>query len=273
MRNPYSAFRNAVREDPVDWLEAAIEIARVEDPAVDAGGMRAWFEESARGAAGAVGGAIGREAVERFGSHFAGTLKFAGNEDNYQDPDNSYIHRVIGRRLGIPITLSLVYAEIARRIAMSVDGVPMPFHYIVAVRDGRRRFLVDPFHGARIVTTEECRARVSKIAGRAVALSASHFRAGTARDAVVRMLTNLKNLHFKAGDYGRAARAAEMILIAEPWRSLEWRDIGVALLEDGQYGRALDHLERFLRFAPADSDRRVVEQKVKELRAFISAMN
>src|SRR5579884_4427607 len=92
-------------------------------------------------------------------------LQFRGNEDEYYDPRNSCLNSVLTRRLGIPITLSVLYIEIARRLSRPVYGVGLPGHFIVAYEDRNSRYWIDPFHGGRILSFADCCVLAKETAG------------------------------------------------------------------------------------------------------------
>ena len=93
------------------------------------------------------------------------TLQFRGNDQDYYDPRNSCLNSVLSRRIGIPITLSVIYIELARRLKQPIYGVGLPGHFIVAYEDAQSRYWIDPFHGGKILTFAECSALAKERAG------------------------------------------------------------------------------------------------------------
>ncbi|HEX4809427.1 MAG TPA: transglutaminase-like domain-containing protein, partial [Bryobacteraceae bacterium] len=164
MRRLRDALQNERSETTLDV--AALELARVEFPGLD-------FESSLfrlSNLAEQVGSRLkphstGLEFIEATNELLFETLQFRGNEGDYYDPRNSCLNSVLMRRLGIPISLSIVYIEVARRLSRPVYGVGLPGHFIVAYEDSENRYWVDPFHGGRILSFVECCALAKETAG------------------------------------------------------------------------------------------------------------
>lgn len=135
---------------------------------------------------------------------------FRGNTENYQDPHNSYVPSVLRRRVGLPITLALVYKCVLDRLGVRVHGVASPGHFLVAVEmgAGRSPMLVDPFHGGRTLTPDEAVRRIEQVTGLAVAEPAGVLPIATHRMWLARMLLNLEHVFVRAR---RGADAAAML--------------------------------------------------------------
>lgn len=181
-------------------------------------------------------------------------LRFAGNVDNYDDPRNSYLDDVLERKLGIPLTLSILVIEVARRAGLRTEGVGLPGHFIVRVEDRGRRLLIDPFHGGHIVTVEDCRELVVRTTGRASLFRKDSLDAATPRAMLTRLLLNLKRVHLAQGDYNRALGVVERLLVVAPGDAKEIRDRGLLLAHLGQSGAAAQDLESYLSLAPGAPD-------------------
>ena len=148
---------------------------------------------------------------------------FRGNREDYYDPRNSYLNEVLERRLGIPITLSLVYLEVARRAGIEAAGISFPGHFLLkCIGDGER--VVDPFAGVEL-SPAECQRRLSAVAGRPVPLDpALHLRAASPREILVRVLTNLKQIHVARADFGGALSCSDRILLLVPDSTREHKE-------------------------------------------------
>jgi regulator of sirC expression with transglutaminase-like and TPR domain len=175
---------------------------------------------------------------------------------------------VLDRRTGIPITLSLVYLEVARRVGLRCEGVGLPGHFIVRCRAPERELLVDPFNQGEMLTLEDCSARLRQAYGGALKFSPELLRTAGPREIVVRMLTNLKGCYLRLGDLPRALRAVEWCAIADPTRRNLQREQGLLRLRLGDFRGAASALERFLEAEPkgrlADQTRGQLRQ-VQEL--------
>src|ERR1700730_14323866 len=138
----------------------------------------------------------GRDFVEKASSYLFGELGFHGNETDFFDPLNSCLNQVLERRTGIPITLAVMYMEIARRLHMPVFGIGLPRHFVLQFDDGNYSTYIDPFHGGRAITARDCFA----LAGAGVADPALLQRV-TKKQIVVRMLQNLHRVYVRSRDF------------------------------------------------------------------------
>jgi regulator of sirC expression with transglutaminase-like and TPR domain len=140
---------------------------------------------------------------------------FRGNATHYYDPRNSYLNEVLERRLGIPITLSLVYLEVGRRAGLRLSGVSFPAHFLVAY-EAEQRLFVDPFNCGRLLSEADCQQLLHEMFGSSGRLEASHLAATPHRQILARLIGNLKNAYQRAGDLRRALRASEQLAVVLP---------------------------------------------------------
>src|SRR5262249_47950824 len=146
---------------------------------------------------------MGDDTIEKIQllSHFLFEQKgFEGSRDDYGDPRNSFLNEVIDRRRGIPITLSLVYLVVGRRLGLILFGVSFPTHFLVKAVDDRGELIIDPFYDGSILTLEEIRARLTQIYGQPVEVSPGHLKPVGPRHILARMLRNLKAIYLKKQD-------------------------------------------------------------------------
>ncbi len=141
---------------------------------------------------------------------------YRGNSENYYDPRNAYLHEVIDHKLGIPITLSIVFLHVASRIGLNAFGVGLPAHYIVKVQFELNEVYVDPFYGGTTLTLAEIAQLVATASGQAVRLTSEHLRAWGGRETLARVLANLQNMWANAGEARKSLAARERLaLLAE----------------------------------------------------------
>ncbi|MBI2213805.1 MAG: hypothetical protein HYU52_09170 [Acidobacteria bacterium] len=138
---------------------------------------------------------------------------FIGNVGDYYDERNSYLNEVLERRIGIPITLSILFLRVARLAGLDAHGVGLPGHYLTKICFDLSEVYVDPFHGGRTMTISEIAAFLDEISESQVALRAEHLRAWSVRQTLVRVLANLQAIHERKGDTRRRNRAIERIEI------------------------------------------------------------
>jgi regulator of sirC expression with transglutaminase-like and TPR domain len=140
---------------------------------------------------------------------------YRGDTHSYYDPRNAYLHEVIDRKLGIPITLSIVFLHVATKIGLSAAGVGLPGHYLVKVQFELNEVYVDPFHSGTTLTIPEIGALLGQLSGGNTQLASEHLRAWSGRETLHRVLANLVNMWSRAGDTRRANSARErMELVA-----------------------------------------------------------
>jgi regulator of sirC expression with transglutaminase-like and TPR domain len=134
---------------------------------------------------------------------------YRGDTTSYYDPRNAYLNEVIDRRLGIPITLSIVFLHVAAKLGFTAFGVGLPGHYIVKVQFELNEVYVDPFHDGTTLTMNEIGALLRQVSGGRAALGREHLRAWTGRETLARVLANLQSMWTRSGDTRRATAARE----------------------------------------------------------------
>jgi regulator of sirC expression with transglutaminase-like and TPR domain len=251
----------------LDTALAALWIAAEEYPSLDPAVHLARLDALAAAAAPGLEGAWDDpERAERLLRFLHDEQGFVGNESSYDDPRNSFLNEVLERRTGIPITLSLVLVEVARRAGLPLSGVSFPGHFLVKLEGPELRVL-DPFHG-RVLEPSDCRARLHAALGvDAVFRPELHLRAATPREILVRMLTNLKHLYLRARDFGRTLACCERILLLLPDTPLELRDRGLVYERLECFAAAAHDLERFVELAPDDESAPAIRERLRALRA------
>jgi regulator of sirC expression with transglutaminase-like and TPR domain len=186
--------------------------------------------------------------------------RFTGNTRDYFDPRNSFLDQVLERRVGIPITLSIVYLEIGWRCGLPLAGVGFPGHFLVKYVSPGEEMYVDPFEGARPVSRLELSDRLTRMFGADTRLLPEHLAATPRRQILVRLNANLKAIYTDRGDLARALAAVERILALAPEAHEELRDRGLLYLGLHSYARASDDLRRYLELEPAAQDADEVRQ-------------
>lgn len=195
----------ATGDDSVELDRVALEIARFENPLIDVRGcllaLDHWAAELGRRLSPSAGGS---EFVARANQYLFHELRLRGDQDSYFDPANSCLDQVLERRKGLPITLSVIYLEIARRLLRPAYGVALPAHFFVRYNDGLFSIYVDTFHGGQLLTETQCEEMVRQMTGSQETISRSAFAAATKRQIAVRMLRNLQNANLRAGNRPKA---------------------------------------------------------------------
>jgi regulator of sirC expression with transglutaminase-like and TPR domain len=192
--------------------------------------------------------------------------RFRGNSAQYYDPRNSFLNDVLDRRLGIPLTLSMVYLEVGWRLGLPLGGVNLPGHFLIRYEGEALRLLVDPFQAGLILFEDQAQDLLDRVYGGAVKLAPEHLRGATRKDMLVRMLANLKGIYLNARDDARALAASERILLIRPDAATERRDLGMILARMGRHEEAVAALESYLERAPTTQDAERVRLLIDELR-------
>lgn len=198
---------------------------------------------------------------------------FQGNHADYYDPQNSFLNRVLERHLGIPITLSLIYIDVGKRLGMQVDGINMPFHFLVRCALRESYVYVDPYEHGKFLSEQDCRQRLSQIFKNQKDLDPHWLEPISHKQLLVRMLANLKHIYIRNNDFQRAMMACDRILLLDPVRPIELRDRGVISFHLKRYARALHDLNTYLEIAPQAEDLAEVKQQIKVIRQLLAMMN
>jgi regulator of sirC expression with transglutaminase-like and TPR domain len=256
--------------DPSPWLE------RIEDMGRTA---RAHLEVG-------VGGTPPRRAQLRvLGEFLYGQLGFVGNREQYDDPRNSFLNDVLARRTGIPITLAVVFIEVARRAGVTLEGVNFPGHFLLRCPANpespgdEEALLLDPFHGGTVLTEEDCVRLLRTHTSADATLDPDMLATARKRDILLRMLLNLKRAYVRMHSFPQAHLVANLLVALEPAALDELRDRGLIAAQIKDYAGALRDLETWLRLAvtPADEESREahghVWDHVKILRRRLASLN
>ena len=211
--------------------------------------------------------------IETINDVLFGVMGFRGNTENYNDPRNSFFNDVLERRTGIPITLSAVYLEVARRVSFPIVGVGMPGHFLVKYVDRDQELFLDPFNNGEVLTRDDCARRFTQMFGDSQPFSEQMLVAVSPRQMLFRMLNNLKAIYLKVHAYNKGLGMVDMMLLADPDAMEQYRDRGVLHAQLRHFGAAAKDFERYLKGAPDSKDRSQVEEHLKELRRIQAMMN
>ncbi|HTI42620.1 MAG TPA: transglutaminase-like domain-containing protein [Vicinamibacterales bacterium] len=208
---------------------------------------------------------------------------FTGTE-RYEDPRNSCLNEVLEHRTGIPITLSIVYMEVARRAGLHIDGVNFPGHFLVRCPDVGKRvtsgLLIDPFHGGALLSEHDCRVLLQKHVGSEIAFSKSLLAPATRKEIIVRMLLNLKRIYVNMRSFPQARTVTELLVALTPSALSELRDRGLLAYHLNDVTGALRDLQTYLKLSSmSEMDKEAREEHdqiwehIKTLRRRVAALN
>ena len=270
---------------------AALLIARIEYPRLDVEAYVAKLDAL---------GELARQAVQRRVERTSDTsrmacikavneclfddLHFVGNRDRYEDPRNSCLNEVLDSRTGIPITLCVVYMEVARRAGLHIDGINFPGHFLVRCPEvgtrGSSGQIIDPFHGGALLSEQDCRLLLQRQVGSEVAFSKSLLAPTTRMQIIVRMLINLKRIYVHMRSFPQARDVTELLLSLTPSALSELRDRGLLAYHLNDVTGALRDLQTYLKLSSLselDKESREEQEQiwehVKTLRRRVASLN
>ena len=243
-------------DDGADLERIALEIARDAHPGLDFGPSLARLDGLADRARPRIPDGSGTEDVLRQINWVLYVEEgFSGNDEDYDDPNNSYLDEVLGRRTGIPISLAVVYRAVAGRLGLPMWGVNLPAHFVLgAARGDGSTVFVDAFHGGALIDRDGCRRLVASRAGAAVELAEEHIPPATTAEVVTRMLRNLGAIHMRSGDAASALPALTRLAALAPDVPGPRRDLGLASLMLDRLPDAIGHLSAYLEQASQPTD-------------------
>jgi regulator of sirC expression with transglutaminase-like and TPR domain len=271
---PLDYFASLVQSDSDFALfEAAVSLAQDDYPALDVQAVevemdlllaRVWRRVPAD--AGPL------QKLKILNQFFFKDLGFGGNVNDYYDPDNSFIHLLLGSRLGIPISLALVWLELARGLGLSVQGVSFPGHFLMKVKLPMGQAMIDPVSGKSLSAESlaellEPYRRRSGLMDTFEAPLGLYLQPATPRDIIARMLRNLKEIYQTQRDWPRLLAVQERLVVLLPESWSEFRDRGLAHAELGHQAQAVADLECYLVHTDEVVDVDAIAQKVDALRS------
>ena len=257
---------------PVDLAALALHLAADEYPELDVPSYLARLDGYAAALAPRLAGPLADRVAELAALLFD-EEGFVGNAEEYYDPRNSYLNDVLDRKLGIPLTLSLVAMAVGGRAGLTVHGVGLPGHFVAKASAGDDELLFDPYHGGGVLDPDGCAELIEAATGRPFAVTDDVLEPTPPGLIARRMLTNLKGVYLREQDFARAARVTGRLAVLAPDDPTQLRDLGVTLAHAGQPGKAIDPLAAYLAAAPDAADADAVGDFLKDARRQVARWN
>jgi len=261
----------AGRPEPlVDLVEGSLVIALEESPSLDVDrhleNVRAWSDSVRDRLRGShdierIVETINRVLFEEEGFH--------GEDEDYYDPRSALLSEALERHAGLPITLSILYIELSRRIGIEASGVSLPGRFLVKFTGPFGVIVIDPFDGGRVLTTVELQKMLDAMYGGGVRLREHHLRSFTPREILARELAQLKSAYLAQHDLPRAAASIDRLLILDDRDAYEVRDRAALAMQMHAYRQAIELFERYLALMPSADDRSRVREQIGYLRAWL----
>ncbi len=263
-------FAQLLTREQFSLAEACLLLAQDEYPDIDVSRSLGQLDTMAA----TVRGRLSRDAfpeqrIAALNHYLFEDLQFSGNVDAFYDPRNSYLNEVLDRRTGIPITLSIVYLEVGRRVGLRLQGVSFPGHFLVKLRVRRGQLVLDPFSCGEPQSATALRSRLSQLMpqSRARELDLEELlEAASSRQIVARVLRNLKAIYLQAENYSRALAVMNRMLFAVPESAEELRDRGLVHEKLECFRAALADLTNYARRRPDAPDLAEVRDRIERLR-------
>ncbi|MBI1943581.1 MAG: SirB1 family protein [Betaproteobacteria bacterium] len=269
-------------DDRIELARACLQIAEDAYPALDVDGYVGEIERFAkRLRARLAHDAAAEDRVVALNEFLFDDLGFSGNTDNYYDPRNSYLNEVLDRRTGIPITLSVLYMEIGRRVGLQFEGVSFPGHFLVRLRLRGGMLVLDPFSGGTPQSEDELRERLKRVIPRGAtggipvaSLPLDQFlEPASNRQILARVLRNLKGVYREADKPERLLEVLNRMIIVAPDSAGELRDRGLVYQRLECWRPALKDLADYLEREPDASDVDEVRAKMMDLSMRCARLN
>ncbi|HEX7665593.1 MAG TPA: tetratricopeptide repeat protein [Polyangiaceae bacterium] len=256
-------------DDDIDVALGAALIARDVYPEVDVTTLLGRLDDLAAPlAAAAFADRPAHGQADGLAHYMYDTCGFTGNEADYYDPKNSLLPDVLDRRLGIPISLALVYCELAKRAGISAQGVAFPGHFLVRIdAKDEEPLLVDPFFGGRALDDAALKKILARVTGDDRPILPSYLEPAGKRGWLVRMLVNLRAIYLSRNDLARAMLAVDRLICLTPDAAEPLRERGLLSMRLGAHEAARADLERFLELEPNASDANAIRARLRELQA------
>jgi regulator of sirC expression with transglutaminase-like and TPR domain len=211
--------------------------------------------------------------VQTINAYLYDDLDFQGNIQNYYDPDNSFLNRVIDRRIGIPITLALVYLEVAKRLDFPMVGIGMPGHFLIRPEFEEVGIFVDAFHNGEVLFEQDCENRLQQIYQAPVQLQPQFLAPVTASQFLTRILTNLHYIYMHQEDFGKALGTVERMMLLVQKQETDNSEVyynwlrlrGLLYYQVQQPQLAIQDLQEYLEARPDAEDADTIQRVILEL--------
>ncbi|HWG50204.1 MAG TPA: transglutaminase-like domain-containing protein [Candidatus Acidoferrales bacterium] len=266
---------SGIEDERIDMLRAALTFARIEYPHLDSDPYVSQIEALARRVSEKIDDpGDPAQSIAALNYVLFDEEMFRGNTADYYNPRNSFINDVLDRRLGIPITLALLYMEVARRAGFQLFGVGMPGHFMLKHYDiDGRSYFIDAFERGSVLSEEDCRHKIESIHAGQITLHPEFLLIVTRRQMLTRMLNNLRAIYLSRRDFRRAVQVVDLILVIYPRSPQDVKQRAALRYNLDDYKGALNDFEEYVKMAPDASDAEEIRQTALGLRRSMARMN
>ena len=277
MNGQLEHFAEIVSREQFNLAEASLMLAQDVYPDIDIPGYVGQLDRIAEAIKKRIAeDAFAEQKVRALNYYLFNEMRFSGNIDEYYDPRNSYLNEVIERRTGIPITLSILYLEVGKRLGLALKGVSFPGHFLVKLSVKRGQLVLDPFTGGEAQSEADLRQRLAQVLPSEKAEQAQldqYLEPATPRQIIARVLRNLKNIYMQSGKLDQALAVMQRMLLVMPESAEELRDRGLLYQKLECFRPALSDLQNYLRRRPEAPDAAEIHGKIVELKESAARIN
>jgi regulator of sirC expression with transglutaminase-like and TPR domain len=262
-------------DDCIDLGAAALQLARIEHPELPTGAYLERLDSLAMRVASRLRpNPSARETIATLSRVLFDEEGLRGNRDDYYDPRNSFLNDVLDRKLGIPITLSVIYMEVARRVGFPMAGTGMPGHFLLKHYDVLSgEIIVDAFNRGRVLTVGDCQARIKEIYRDELKFQREFLQPVTHREILTRMLNNLRQIYFTKRDFRKGLMVLDLLLAIPPRSPEMLRERALVRLNLDQYVGAARDLAIYLKLQPDAPDAEDVKETLDMVRQLLARLN
>ena len=262
-----------INEEEIDLTRSALMIARTEHPHLDVESYAARMDELATKVERLISDLHPQRTIAAINRVLFDDMGMRGNREDYYDPRNSFLNDVLDRRLGIPITLSVVYMEVARRVGFSLAGVGLPGHFLLKHYGEGSEILIDCFNRGDILSRRDCQSRLDEIYSGEMTLRPEFLHPISRRQILMRMLNNLKTVYLSTRNFRKALPIADLILVIYPSSAEDIKQRALLRYSMALHKLAAEDLEEYLRISPTASDADEIRQMSLSIRRMQALMN
>jgi regulator of sirC expression with transglutaminase-like and TPR domain len=266
--DPYKEFRQAVDrgEAKIDLGRAALTMAAADYPDLDINLYLARIDELAADVQARLGAEPDiHQTITILNDVLFREHGFHGNRENYFDPRNSFLNEVLDRRMGIPISLSVLYMEVAQKIALPLQGVGFPGHFLVKYTGVKEEIVIDPFNHGEIRSRKHLQTMLNRLYGSKISFDPDFLTAVTKKQILRRMLNNLELIYLRENELTKGLSIVERLLVLDPTSAENIRDRGIIYLRLECFKQALEDLQRYLSLAPQAEDADAIRDEIAGL--------
>jgi regulator of sirC expression with transglutaminase-like and TPR domain len=268
-------FKNlaSLPDHKISLAEAALQVALDEYPELNISHYKKLLKDWSATMNARFSSKPVKNRLEQINQLLFNKMNFTGNIENYYDPRNSFLNDVMDRRKGIPITLSVIYLEMAWALGLAASGVGFPGHFLVRVIDDGEPIYIDPFHKGNIMTAGECAEFLKEITEGELEFDQKFLSAVNKKEIIIRMLRNLKRIYLETSNYSKLIKILDHLVVVTAGEAEEIRDRGIIYYQMKAFKNALNDFETFLSMASDSEDSEVIQQYLQILREYDSHLN